>query len=84
MSHYFVGFVYEKICMHAWIKLRMESPSHIPILPPIAAMNVVGDQTQSCSSVKYSNDPHFSITVVKSVNEQYWHSAVDYNGLTRS
>lgn len=52
--------------MQTCIKLRIERPSHIPMDPPRAAMNVGIDHTHFCSSVKYSNDPQLRFTNVRS------------------
>lgn len=61
-------FPYHLFSKPTWIRLKMDSPSHMPMLPPIAEMNVVADQTQSCSSVKYSKEPQFRTIVVRSVH----------------
>lgn len=49
------------------MRLNIDRPSHMPIEPPIAAINDGTDQTHCCCKIRYSNDPQFRLIIVKSV-----------------
>lgn len=48
------------------MRLSIDRPSHMPMEPPNAAMNVVRFQMYCCSNFKYSNEFQMTVTIVRS------------------